>query len=92
MRCYFAARDETPRKRLSIWGSFNVHWYASLSLSQNITHTISKLVSENVIVVWLNLAGTGMGAAAVFERGDGVDELRNARKVESHGLLSKDAR
>ncbi|KAG5396520.1 hypothetical protein IGI04_018334 [Brassica rapa subsp. trilocularis] len=36
--------------------------------------------------------GTGMGAAAVFERGDGVDELRNARKVESHGLLSKDAR
>ena len=36
--------------------------------------------------------GTGMGAAAVFERGDGVDELRNARKVEAQGLLSKDAR
>ncbi|KAL0740622.1 hypothetical protein Bca4012_082135 [Brassica carinata] len=36
--------------------------------------------------------GTGMGAAAVFERGDGVDELRNARKVDSQGFLSKDAR
>ncbi|PPE01170.1 hypothetical protein GOBAR_DD01813 [Gossypium barbadense] len=36
--------------------------------------------------------GTGMGAAAVFERGDCVDELCNARKVETHSLLSKDAR
>ncbi|KAG5404179.1 hypothetical protein IGI04_010298 [Brassica rapa subsp. trilocularis] len=36
--------------------------------------------------------GTGMGAAAVFERGDGVDELRNASKVEAQGFLSKDAR
>ncbi|KAB2062116.1 hypothetical protein ES319_A10G131300v1 [Gossypium barbadense] len=36
--------------------------------------------------------GTGMGAAAVFERGDCVDEPCNARKVETHNLLSKDAR
>ncbi|KAJ7955574.1 3-ketoacyl-CoA thiolase 2, peroxisomal [Quillaja saponaria] len=36
--------------------------------------------------------GTGMGAAAVFERGDSVDELCNARKVDSVNLLSKDAR
>lgn len=37
--------------------------------------------------------GTGMGAAAVFERGDSVDGLCNARKVETHiHLLSKDAR
>ncbi|XP_004497755.1 3-ketoacyl-CoA thiolase 2, peroxisomal [Cicer arietinum] len=35
--------------------------------------------------------GTGMGAAAVFERGDSVDELRNARKVDDL-YLSKDAR
>ncbi|VVA89988.1 unnamed protein product [Arabis nemorensis] len=28
--------------------------------------------------------GSGMGAAGVFERGDGVDELRNVRKVEEH--------
>ncbi|KAK1309339.1 3-ketoacyl-CoA thiolase 2, peroxisomal [Acorus calamus] len=34
--------------------------------------------------------GSGMGAAAVFERGDGVDELSNARKIESNNLLSKD--
>ena len=37
-------------------------------------------------------AGTGMGAAAVFERGDGVDELSNVRKVDVNNLLSKDAR
>ncbi|XP_043720608.1 3-ketoacyl-CoA thiolase 2, peroxisomal [Telopea speciosissima] len=36
--------------------------------------------------------GTGMGAAAVFERGDGVDGLSNIRKVETQNLLSKDAR
>ncbi|MCA2146142.1 acetyl-CoA C-acyltransferase, partial [Citrobacter portucalensis] len=36
--------------------------------------------------------GTGMGAAAVFERGDTADELCNARKVETNSLLSKDAR
>lgn len=29
-----------------------------------------------------NRAGSGMGAAGVFERGDGVDELSNVRKVE----------
>ncbi|GMY26863.1 3-ketoacyl-CoA thiolase 2, peroxisomal [Fagus crenata] len=36
--------------------------------------------------------GTGMGAAAVFERGDAVDDLCNARIVQSNNLLSKDAR
>ncbi|XP_022147097.1 3-ketoacyl-CoA thiolase 2, peroxisomal [Momordica charantia] len=36
--------------------------------------------------------GTGMGAAAVFERGYCVDELCNAKKVEGMNLLSKDAR
>ncbi|KAG6781459.1 hypothetical protein POTOM_014365 [Populus tomentosa] len=36
--------------------------------------------------------GTGMGAAAVFERGDGCDDLCNGRKVESNNLLSKDSR
>lgn len=32
-----------------------------------------------------------MGAAAVFERGDHVDELCNARKADAM-LLSKDAK
>ncbi|XP_042517955.1 3-ketoacyl-CoA thiolase 2, peroxisomal [Macadamia integrifolia] len=36
--------------------------------------------------------GSGMGAAAVFERGDSVDGLSNVRKVETQNLLSKDAR
>ena len=39
----------------------------------------------------IKTAGTGMGAAAVFERGDCVDELRNARTAENNNLLSKDA-
>ncbi|GAB2295717.1 3-ketoacyl-CoA thiolase 2, peroxisomal [Dionaea muscipula] len=34
--------------------------------------------------------GTGMGAAAVFERGDVVDDLCNARKVEANAFLSSD--
>ncbi|KAF3790922.1 3-ketoacyl-CoA thiolase 2 [Nymphaea thermarum] len=36
--------------------------------------------------------GTGMGAAAVFERGDCVDQLCNARKMQANkwNLLSKD--
>ncbi|KAL6002127.1 3-ketoacyl-CoA thiolase 2, peroxisomal [Asimina triloba] len=34
--------------------------------------------------------GTGMGAAAVFERGDCVDELSNTRRVAAQNLLSKD--
>ncbi|TVU30472.1 hypothetical protein EJB05_22098 [Eragrostis curvula] len=33
--------------------------------------------------------GSGMGAAAVFERGDAVDELTNARGIPSHNYLSK---
>lgn len=41
---------------------------------------------------YMENAGTGMGAAAVFERGDSTDELCNARKVESPNHLSKDAR
>jgi acetyl-CoA acyltransferase 1 len=32
-----------------------------------------------------------MGAAAVFERGDAVDELTNARCIPTHNRLSKDA-
>lgn len=32
-----------------------------------------------------------MGAAAVFERGDSCDELCNARQIEAHNFLSKDA-
>lgn len=35
--------------------------------------------------------GSGMGAAAVFEAGDAVDEYRNARPVKQQGFLSKDA-
>ncbi|TVU27698.1 hypothetical protein EJB05_19195 [Eragrostis curvula] len=36
--------------------------------------------------------GSGMGAAAVFERGDAVDELSNARPIQSHNFLSRDTK
>lgn len=36
--------------------------------------------------------GTGMGAAAVFERGSAVDQLCNARPIKDHTSLSRDAR
>jgi len=36
--------------------------------------------------------GSGMGAAAVFERGDTVDELSNVRDAQSHNFLSRDAK
>lgn len=54
-------------------------------------YLLEYVVHYMVICNWN--AGTGMGAAAVFERGDAVDEFCNARKVDSdHHLLSKDAR
>nr|C8YNG6.1 RecName: Full=3-ketoacyl CoA thiolase 1, peroxisomal; Short=PhKAT1; Flags: Precursor [Petunia x hybrida]ACV70032.1 3-ketoacyl CoA thiolase 1 [Petunia x hybrida] len=36
--------------------------------------------------------GSGMGAAAVFERGDAVDDLCNARVSNNNSFLSKDAK
>ncbi|KAJ4784448.1 peroxisomal 3-ketoacyl-CoA thiolase 3 [Rhynchospora pubera] len=36
--------------------------------------------------------GSGMGAAAVFEQGDVVDELSNAKMLQSVNLLSADAK
>lgn len=35
--------------------------------------------------------GSGMGAAAVFERGGEVDHVKNARKVNTQDYLSRDA-
>ena len=36
--------------------------------------------------------GSGMGAAAVFERGGEVDAFRNAAPTHAQGFLSHDAR
>ena len=35
--------------------------------------------------------GSGMGAAAVFERGSDTDDLRNAHAVHAQSHLSRDA-
>lgn len=52
-------------------------------------HTHKHLTELTAII--LLCAGSGMGAAAVFERGDAVDELSNARMIHSNNYLSKDA-
>ncbi|KAL2642271.1 hypothetical protein R1flu_009858 [Riccia fluitans] len=36
--------------------------------------------------------GTGMGAAAVFERGSSVDQYSNSRPISEHNFLSRDAK
>lgn len=80
------ARDEAARQRLPLWSGIYVHRYSFFPFPS----------IECCFSMWLTLinayAGTGMGAAAVFERGDTADELCNARKVETNSLLSKDAR
>ena len=50
-----------------------------------------EIVTETFICYDDGCAGSGMGAAAVFEWGDGVDELTNARGIPSHNWLSRDA-
>lgn len=43
--------------------------------------------------LFARFAGSGMGAAAVLERGDCVDELSNARAaISGESFLSKDAK
>lgn len=73
----------------------NLCKFLNMQPRQNIKNTGPYLMfySEIWKFYFLNLrnAGSGMGAAAVFERGDGVDPLSNARKIESHNSLSKDA-
>lgn len=43
------------------------------------THTL--LLTRTLLLGLENRIGSGMGAAAVFERGGGVDELCDVRKV-----------
>ena len=43
------------------------------------------------LFIWFNVAGSGMGAAAVFERGDWVNGLCNAQPVKPNDYFSLDA-
>lgn len=60
------------------------------SLSFTLIQSPSRL-QKQIMESYVN-AGTGMGAAAVFERGSHVDNLCNAKKIETNNLLSKDVR
>lgn len=86
-------RNEAPGQGLQIRRGDHVHWFVLSPLNPaahtqlRITHFV--LVTEHAMLSWI--AGSGMGAAAVFERGDSVDELSNVRHIQSHNFLSKDA-
>ncbi|KAI3987770.1 hypothetical protein MKX01_028504 [Papaver californicum] len=55
-------------------------------------HEMKRRGKDSRFGVIFMCIGTGMGAAAVFERGDRVDELRNACQIQAHNFPSKDAR
>lgn len=74
-------------QRLPLWSGINVHRYSPFHSFTCVEYCCGYTANHEYMVN----AGTGMGAAAVFERGDSVDELCNARKVEKHTYLSKDA-
>lgn len=62
-----------------------------LALSPSTFSVWFALCSSITEVHYVN-AGTGMGAAAVFERAGHADELCNAKVAGTSSLLSKDAR
>lgn len=85
------AWNEETWQGLSIWSNIYVHRYTHF-LTLRMFTGVCGLEHHIVNIVFCKLwAGTGMGAAAVFERGDSVDELCNARKGDNL-FLSKDAR
>ena len=50
------------------------------------------LLSLIQLCLQIHFSGSGMGAAAVLERGDYADDLCNAHVVENHNFLSRDAK
>lgn len=59
--------------------------------SPRTSSSVSKTPKSD-LHIYIVIKGTGMGAAAVFERGDACDDLLNVRKVGTHNFLSKDAK
>lgn len=90
-KSYILTRHRSQKNNL------NIHILCCLSETNYILFTsVCKFIfsfleaTTNTGVCVLG-AGSGMGAAAVFERGDSADELRNAKTVKSGNLLSRDA-
>lgn len=76
---------------LSISRAHSMSHVQNLSFSCSHKCVVGRRCFDEYMYVNIN-AGTGMGAAAVFERGDACDELCNTRRIETNNLLSKDAR
>ena len=54
-------------------------------------HEMAKRGKSSRFGVVSMCIGSGMGAAAVFERGDETDDLRNAHVTYAQSHLSRDA-
>lgn len=63
-----------------------------VSFSRKLYGVQIYILSLEFVLLSFYTAGSGMGAAAVFERGDAVDDLCNARVHNNNNFLSKDAK
>lgn len=83
MCCDIVERDEAERERLPLWSYLHVHRYV---MQCDFFEIELASTNDNLnIVLIVHVTGTGMGAAAVFERGDSVDNLANARVTNGGG-------
>ena len=64
---------------------------AGARCTATLLHEMNKRGKSSRFGIVSMCIGSGMGAAAVFERGGEVDRIRNARKVATQDYLSRDA-
>ena len=65
---------------------------AGARATATLLHEMNKRGKASRFGVVSMCIGSGMGAAAVFERGGEVDAFRNAAPTSAQGFLSHDAR
>ncbi len=69
----------------------NSVWMSGARCTATLLHEMNKRGKSARFGIVSMCIGSGMGAAAVFERGGEVDRVRNARKVATQDYLSRDA-
>ena len=66
-------------------------WPAGARCTATLLHEMEKRGKAARFGVVSMCIGSGMGAAAVFERGSETDNLRHAQPVHAQSFLSRDA-
>ncbi len=64
---------------------------AGARCTATLLHEMNKRGKSSRFGIVSMCIGSGMGAAAVFERGGEVDNVKNARSVATQDYLSRDA-